>query len=225
MDIIAVGVRNEKDSELIRKLLSYVRIEEPKDASADKLFANDIEIRGGLEQFCSLKGITKLHFLVKSKSDDCSNLLSLEIFDDLIMLGRHSRLDLLAQRIEARKFEDGVWIICASEWEVDDKIYYFSGSAEALCQYMLLNGGPYRRIYSVTSNIYEVNDEIPFVWEIRPAKHFVADEVLSSQQIRPKAEEAFCEKSYARVVRLYGAIESQLSKVERKKLEYCRKRL
>lgn len=51
-----------------------------------------------------------------------------------------------------------------------------------------------------------------------------ADEILSSQ-VRPKAEEAFRRKNYAEVVKLYESIESQLSMVERKKLEYCRKRL
>ena len=79
----------------------------------------------------------------------------------------------------------------------------------------------YRLMHSVKKDDTRSLDlGTPLVWEILPA-----GEVLSSHRIRLEAEEAFREKSYARVIRLYEYIEPQLSKVERKKLEYCRKRV
>ncbi len=51
-----------------------------------------------------------------------------------------------------------------------------------------------------------------------------ATEILS-RQVRPKAEEAFRRRNYAKATKLYESIESELSAAERKKLAYCRKHL
>ena len=76
MDRIAIGVCSDQDSVLVTSLLSDLELEEPE---RELEFLNDPEVREGLEHFCSLKGVKKLHFLVKSPSDLTSNRLSEEI--------------------------------------------------------------------------------------------------------------------------------------------------
>lgn len=160
MDRIAIGVCSDQDSKLVSTLLSDLEIEEP-----EKEFANDSEIREGLEHFCLLKGIKKLHFLVKSSSDSSSNQMTQEIADDLSQ-GKLSRLDLLAQRIEADKPESSIWFIFAFTWKVADEISYFSGRSDVFHQYMLLNGGAYRLVYVVDRDQYNIDLDTPLVWEI-----------------------------------------------------------
>jgi hypothetical protein len=112
-----------------------------------------------------LKGIDKLHFLVKSSSDLSSNNLTQEIADSLSQ-GKLSRLDILAQRIEADKHESSIWFIFAFSWNAADEISYFRGRADALHQYMLLNGGAYRLVYVVDRDQYNIDLDTPLVWEI-----------------------------------------------------------
>lgn len=160
MDCIAIGVCSDQDSLLISSLLSDLGLEEP-----EREFAKDSEVREGLENFCSLKGINKLHFLVKSSSDLSSNNLTQEIADDLSQ-GKLSRLDILAQKIEAVNHESSIWLIFAFSWNATDEISYFSGRADALHQYMLLNGGAYRLVYVVNRDQYNIDLDTPLVWEI-----------------------------------------------------------
>ena len=160
MDRIAIGVCSDQDGVLVSSLLSNLELEEP-----EREFVNDSEVREGLEHFCSLKGVKKLHFLVKSPCDSSSNHLTQEIADALGQ-GKPSRLNLLAQRIEAAKLESSIFFIFAFSWKVVDEISFFSGRADALYQYMLLNGGAYRLVYVVDRDQYNIDLDTPLVWEI-----------------------------------------------------------
>ena len=160
MDRIAIGVCSDQDSVLVSSLMSDLGLKE-----TERKFVDDSEIREGLEHFCSLKGIKKLHFLVKSPSDLTSNHLTQEIADDLSQ-GKPSRIDILAQRIKADKIESSIWFIFAFTWRAADEISYFSGRADALHQYMLLNGGAYRLVYVVDRDKYNIDLDTPLVWKI-----------------------------------------------------------
>lgn len=160
MDTIAIGISSVQEEDFITPILSQLGLATP---SSD--FMDDEEVHKGLACFCDLQNIQKLYFLVKSPSDKSSNCVTQEINEDLSK-GVHSVIDRLAQEIESANCEADIWIIFAFCWKLHDEITYYSGSAEALHQYMKLNGGAYRLAYILQCDQYNIDLDTPFVWKL-----------------------------------------------------------
>jgi hypothetical protein len=160
MDRIVVGLCSERDSEVVVSLLKRFGI-----ANSEVELTSDCEVREGLELFCSVKGIRMLFFLQKSLLDKTSNQLTLEISQSY-RDGKDSRLDALTREIELSTMEKDVWIIFAHNWCRGDEISCYSGSAEDLRRYMLLNHGAFRLVYVVAQDQYNIDLDTPLAWNL-----------------------------------------------------------
>ncbi len=160
MDSIIIGTCTENDNLLITQLIANQGIKEINSNSI-----NDSELIEGLNYFCSKKNIKNMHYLHKSATDDNSNTLTQEIFEDLANR-KQSRVNLLAKNIETAKTECSVWLLFAFTWQKSDEISLYSGNANELYQYMLLNGGAYRLTYVIEQNQYNIDLDTPLIWEL-----------------------------------------------------------
>ncbi len=162
MDRIAVALRSENDEQRVRDLIQKVGFKLP---AAD--FESDPETMHGIFQAREHFGIARMLFLVSDSSDDSSNRVTQETFEQLIMHETTCRLEKLFKHLAHEELESEVWLFFAFCWDVDQEIVYYEGNADAFGVHLRLNGGAFRTTYNLKKGTSNIDLDTPVVWKLR----------------------------------------------------------